>query len=136
MAPSLMNLEFALECNKPVELLVQELTVELGRRGFGVLSNIDVRKIIKQKLGEEMSDYVILDVCSPKHAKQAIDAHKEIGLVLPCKIIVYEQMGVSRISLYKPTSAIDLLKFGDLYPLAEEVESILKSAIESVISNK
>ncbi len=136
MATSLTNLEFALECNKPVEFLVQELTSELGRRGFGILSNIDVRKIIKQKLGEEMNEYVILDVCSPKHAKQAIDAHKEIGLVLPCKILAYEEKGITRVSLYKPTSAVDLLKFEDLYPLAEEVENILKSAIEAVVSSK
>jgi uncharacterized protein (DUF302 family) len=131
-----MNLEYSLESNKTVQWVVEELTSELGRRGFGVLSNIDVRKIIKQKLGEEMSDYVILDVCSPKHAKQAIEAHKEIGLILPCKIIVYEERGMTKISLYKPTSAVDLMKFEDLYPLATEVEEILERAMESSISGK
>jgi uncharacterized protein (DUF302 family) len=131
-----MDLEYTLESNKPVQRVVEILTSELGMRGFGVLSNIDVRKIIKQKLGEEMSDYVILDVCSPKHAKQAIEAHKEIGLILPCKIIVYEERGMTKISLYKPTSAVDLMKFEDLFPLATEVEEILKNAMESSISGK
>lgn len=130
-----MSIEYALESTKSVQELVADLTAELGKRGFGVLSNIDVRKIIKQKLGEEMDDYVILDVCSPKHAKQAIDAHKQVGLILPCKIIVYKEKGRTRVSLYKPTSAMEVLKFADLDLLAREVEKVLEGAINSAITS-
>jgi uncharacterized protein (DUF302 family) len=117
---------------------VESLALELKRRGFGVLSNIDVKKIIKEKLGEEMRKYVILDVCSPTHAKKAIDAHKMIGLVLPCKIVVFEDEeaesrgGGAVISLYRPTQAIKVTgEFGDLEPLAREVERQLVEAIDA-----
>ena len=100
------------------------------------LSNIDVKKIIKEKLGEDMNSYVILDVCSPRHAKKAIDVHKEVGLILPCKITVYEDlangMGKTVVSLYKPGEAIKVLGFEDLRSLAEEVERELTEAVNAV----
>ena len=111
---------------------VEKLTDELKKKGFGVLSNIDVRKIIKEKLGEDMDSYVILDVCSPKHAKRALDAHKEVGLILPCKITIFEDKGSVWVSLYKPTEAIAILGFEDLEPLAQEVERELSQAIMSI----
>ncbi len=131
---SKQNIGFTVQVRETVPETVQNLTEELSRRGFGLLSNIDVRKIIKEKLGEEMESYVILDVCSPKHAKRALDAHKEVGLILPCKITVFEDKGKVWISLYKPTEAIAVLGFEDLKPLAEEVERELSQAMISVSS--
>lgn len=110
----------------------QRLTRELGSRGFGVLSNIDVQKIIKEKLGQSMDAYVILDVCSPTHAKRAIDAHKEIGLVLPCKITIFEDGGRIIVSLFKPTESVKILGFSDLDKMAEEVEKELKVAMDAL----
>ena len=107
------------------------LTKELGTRGFGVLSKIDVQKTITQKLGEDMDPYVILDVCSPKQAKQAIDAHKDVGLILPCKMTVYKDKGKVLISLYRPTEAIKLLGYDDLKDLAMHAEKELKLAMDS-----
>jgi len=125
---------FTVQFRGTVPEAVQKLTEELKKRSFGVLSNIDVQKIIKEKLGEDMDDYVILDVCSPKHAKRALDAHKEVGLILPCKITIFENGDSVWISLYKPTEAIAVLGFEDLKPLAEEVEKELSTAIMSVSS--
>ena len=119
--------------HKTVHEITEALTSELGKRGFGVLSTINVKKIIKEKLGENLVEYVILDVCSPKEAKKAIDAHREVGLVLPCKIVVYEgDGGKTKVSLYKPKEAIKVLGFTDLNPLAERVEEVLKSAVDAV----
>lgn len=128
-----MRIEYSRQSAAPVRSTAEKLTQELSKRGFGVLSNIDVKKIIKEKLGEDMEEYVILDVCSPKHAKRAIDAHKEVGLILPCKIVVYEDDGRTLISLYRPTKAIEVLKFSDLNPLAQEVESELKLALDAIV---
>jgi uncharacterized protein (DUF302 family) len=125
---------FTVQFRGTVPEAVQKLTEELKKRSFGVLSNIDVQKIIKEKLGEDMDGYVILDVCNPKHAKRALDAHKEVGLILPCKITIFENGDSVWISLYKPTEAIAVLGFEDLKPLAEEVEKELSSAIMSVSS--
>lgn len=128
-----MRIEYSRQSAAPVRRTVEKLTQELSKRGFGVLSNIDVKKIIKEKLGEDTEEYVILDVCSPKHAKRAIDAHKEVGLILPCKIVVYEDDGRTLISLYRPTKAIEVLKLFDLNPLAQEVESELKLALDAIV---
>ena len=128
-----LGIQYARESASTVKGTVENLTRELAAREFGVLSNIDVKKIIKEKLGENMGEYVILDVCSPKHAKRAIDAHKEVGLILPCKITVYEDNGKTQVSLYRPTKAVDVLKFSDLESLAQEVEAQLKQAINAIV---
>jgi uncharacterized protein (DUF302 family) len=125
------NLGYTVEAHGAVDDIVERLTKELSTKGFGVLSNINVKKIIKEKLGQDMDGYVLLDVCNPKHAKKAIDSHKEVGLVLPCKIMVYEDKEKTWISLYKPTEAIKSLGFSDLDSLATEVEEQLEQALNS-----
>jgi len=126
------KIAYTLELNGTVAETAQRLTKELNSRGFGVLSNIDVQKIIKEKLGQHIDSYVILDVCNPTHAKKAIDAHKEVGLVLPCKVTIFENRGKVMVSLYKPTEAVKLLGFTDLDPLASQVENELKGAIDAL----
>ncbi len=123
---------FTVQTKGTVPAAVEAVTAELKKRGFGVLSNIDVKKTIKEKIGEDIEDYVILDVCNPRHAKKALDAHKEVGLALPCKITVYKDHGSSWISLYKPTEAIRALGLSDLEPLAREVEGELSQALLAV----
>ena len=125
------NLGYTVEASGNVDDVVQRLMKELSARGFGVLSNIDVKKIIKDKLGQDMESYVVFDVCNPRHAKKAIDSHKEVGLVLPCKVMVYEDKQKTWISLYKPTEAIKSLGFSDLNSLATEVEEQLEQALNS-----
>jgi uncharacterized protein (DUF302 family) len=88
--------------------------------------------IIKEKLGEDMNSYVILDACSPKHAKKALDARKEAGLILPCKITVFEDAGKVWVSLYKQTEELRVLDVVDLHQLATEVEKELVAAVDSV----
>lgn len=128
----MQKIDYTVEAKTAVEETVELLTKELGTRGFGVLSKIDVQKIIKQKLGADMDGYVILDICSPRDAKEAIDAHKDVGLILPCKMTVYEDHGKVVISLYKPTEAIRLLGFDDLKSLAEHAEKELMLAMNSL----
>jgi uncharacterized protein (DUF302 family) len=127
------KIDYTIETRRDVGETVELLTRALNSKGFGVLSTIDVRKIIKQKLGEDMNDYVILDICSPRDAKQAIDAHKDVELILPCKMTVFEDRGRIMISLYKPTEAIKLLGFEDLNPLAQHAEKELRSAMDSLV---
>jgi uncharacterized protein (DUF302 family) len=131
-----VGISYTVESSRAVPDVVESITQELKKRGYGVLSNIDVKKIIKEKLGEDMSSYVILDVCNPRHAKRAIDAHNEVGLILPCKIMIYEDSVNSKrktvVSLYKPSEAIKVLGFEDLRPLAEEVERDLVEAVDAV----
>jgi uncharacterized protein (DUF302 family) len=126
---------YTVEISGTVGEVTQQLIKEFGAKGFGVLSNIDVQKILKEKLGAEMESYVILDVCNPRHAKKAIDAHKEVGLILPCKVTVYQDQGRVWVSLYRPTEAIKVLGYSDLNSLAAQVEEELKGAIDTLVRN-
>ena len=129
---SARNISYTVPFSGTVSEAVEALTNELKKRGFGVLASIDVRKLIKEKLDEHMDSFVILDICSPRHAKKALDAHKEVGLILPCKTTVYEDKGKVYVSLFKPTSAISILGFEDLDSLALMVEEELKEALDAV----
>lgn len=130
------NIAYTISLSEPVQTTVERLTEELKKLGFGVLSNIDVQRILKEKIGADVGDYVILDVCSPKHAKQALDAHREVGLALPCKICVYSEKGATKISLYRPTEALKPLGFSDLDTLANEVELSLRTAVDAISTKR
>lgn len=126
------DLDYTKEVVGAVPQVVEKLSQELKRRGYGILSNIDVQKVIKEKTGADMENYVILDVCSPLHAKHALEAHKEVGLALPCKILLYKDKGKTLVSLYRPTKALSILGFEDLEPTAETVESELTAAVNAI----
>jgi uncharacterized protein (DUF302 family) len=125
------NLTYSAQTSKPVPQAIEALTETLKQEGFGVLGNINVAKIIKEKTGKTIDDYVILEVCNAKDASYALSLHKEIGLMLPCKIVIYRDPDATRILLYRPTEALKQLGLNDLTALAEEVEVHLKHAVDA-----
>ena len=78
----------ALRQPKPYVAVVQRLREALKEQGFGVLTEIDVRATLQHKLGEEMEDYVILGACNPPLAHRALQVDRQIGLLLPCNVVV------------------------------------------------
>jgi uncharacterized protein (DUF302 family) len=100
------------------------------------MSNIPVSKIILEKTGQKIDDYVILEVCNPKMAAQALIAHKEIGLMLPCKIVVYKDGDGTLISLYRTTEAWMTLGFSDLATLAETIEKQLRQVVDLLLPSR
>jgi uncharacterized protein (DUF302 family) len=125
------KLVYTAQTSKPVAETVEALTEALKQQTFGVLANINVSKIIKEKTGKTIDDYTILEVCNAKDASIALTVHKEIGLMLPCKIIIYREKNSTVIALYRPTEALKALGFSDLTSLAEEVEGQLKQAVDA-----
>jgi uncharacterized protein (DUF302 family) len=104
----------------------------LAEEGFGVLTEIDVRATMKTKLNEEYDNYVILGACNPQFAHKALQEEKEIGLLLPCNTIVYENEGQVFVSAILPTVAMGMVENEKLAQISREVELKLKNAIDSL----
>lgn len=111
---------------------VARVKEELSKQGFGILTEIDVKKTLKNKLHVEWSNYVILGACNPPFAFQALQAEKEIGLLLPCNVIVYEDGGTVYASAVRPSVAMNMVKNPVLADIAGKVEEKLKEVINNL----
>lgn len=112
--------------------IVTRTTEALANEGFGVLSTIDLKSKLKEKLNVDVDEYVILGACSPVHAYDALRAEQEIGLLLPCNLIVYRAGNDIVVSAQLPTVAMQLIENKKLNAVAEEVELKLKKVIDSL----
>ena len=122
---------------KPVDLgfeeAVETVTEELGKEGFGVLTEIDVQATLKKKLGEDMRPYRILGACNPPLAHQAVTAVPEIGLLLPCNVLVREDdEGKVHVSFMDPGSVLGLVDNPDVEPLAAQVREKLERVLAAL----
>ena len=104
----------------------------LKKEGFGVLTEIDVRDTLKQKLGINYQNYLILGACHPASAYEALQADQEIGLLLPCNVIVYESSETVHVSVIRPTVAMQIDETVKLAEIAESVEAKLRRVIKSI----
>jgi uncharacterized protein (DUF302 family) len=104
----------------------------LKSEGFGVLTEIDVRRTLREKLNAEFRKYVIIGACNPPLAQRALQSELEIGLLLPCNVIVYEEDGGSVIAAFDPEAALGLAENPALSEVAGEAKARLQRALESV----
>jgi uncharacterized protein (DUF302 family) len=107
----------------------------LAAHGFGVLTEIDVKATLKAKLGEDMEDYLILGACNPPLAHRAISIDRQIGLLLPCNVVVRADPEDSRTVLIEamdPQLLVDVTKEAELRPVADEVGANLRAAVDSL----
>ncbi len=127
-------IDYTKESKLSVKSAVEKLTEDLKTNKWGVLSVIDVQKILAEKLGIEYDDYIILDVCNPGLAHQGLSINKLAGLIIPCKIAVYSDKGKTKVSLYKPTVALStansLSGYDKISKFAIEAEEGLKKVID------
>lgn len=105
---------------------------ELQKEGFGVLTEIDVRATMKKKLDLDYDNYMILGACNPQFAHQALEAEKEIGLFLPCNVIVYEEAGQVFVSAILPAIMMGIIGNPNIDSVALEVETKLKKVIDEI----
>lgn len=115
------------------EEAIETVTEELGKEGFGVLTEIDVQATLKKKLGEDMRPYKILGACNPPLAHQAVTAVPEIGLLLPCNVLVREtDDGTVRVSFMDPGAVLGLVDNPDVEPLAGQVRERLERVLAAL----
>lgn len=111
---------------------VEKVREELSKEGFGILTEINVRETLKKKLDVDFDNYSILGACNPAFAHKALMAEKDIGLLLPCNVIVYEENRKVYVSVILPSIAMNMVENKELCEVAYEVEKKLKKAIDSV----
>ncbi len=119
-------LEFEAALKRTVECLKEE--------GFGVLTEIDVRQTMKDKLDVEFRRYRILGACNPPLAHEAFTVELEIGLLLPCNVIVYEKEGGSQVSFMDPLAALGVVGNAELEPVAEEARIRLERVARKLLA--
>ena len=123
---------------KTVRLSVEEaderLREELKSEGFGVLTEIDVASTLKEKLDADFRPYKILGACNPKLAHQALTAETDIGLLLPCNVVVYEgeEEGTSVIGVLDPRVQLGVTGRKDIDHLAEDVRSRMERVLSAL----
>lgn len=118
------------------EQAVERATNALKTQGFGVLTTIDVQQTLKQKLDRDFRKYVILGACNPPLADRALHAELEVGLLLPCNVIVYEVApGRSVVSAMAPLAALGIVGENQrLQEVAKEADARLRAALTTLES--
>ena len=117
----------------PYEAALDRAVDALKDEGFGVLTSIDVRQTLKQKIDREFRKYVILGACNPQLADRALHAELEVGLLLPCNVIVYErEPGTSTVAAMAPLPAMGIVGNEALAGVAREADTRLRRALETI----
>ena len=112
---------------------ISSVKQELQREGFGVLTEIDVKETLKQKLNVDFQRYTILGACNPSFAYQALQLEDEVGVMLPCNVIVQEHAGGGvRISAVDPVASMQAIDNPKLKEIADQVRDRLKSVIDAL----
>jgi uncharacterized protein (DUF302 family) len=111
---------------------IAKVTAELQKEGFGVLTTIDVKETLKKKLDVDFKNYMILGACNPPFAYNSLKAEEEIGLLLPCNVIVYEKDGKTVVTAFDPMAMMVILNNDRMKPIAEEVQKKLQRVIDAV----
>jgi uncharacterized protein (DUF302 family) len=116
------------------ERAVEAVRAALATEGFGVLTEIDIRATLKKKLDAEFRPYVILGACNPPLAHQALSAELDIGLLLPCNVVVYaaDEPGTSVVAALDPEEMLGLTGRADIRPLAADVKARMRRVLSAV----
>jgi uncharacterized protein (DUF302 family) len=118
----------------PFPEAVERVRDELTNEGFGVLCEIDVQATLKEKLDVEGEPYLILGACNPPLAHQALAAEPELGVLLPCNVVVYERDGQTTISAVDVERMLSIVGNDALTPIAAEVRRRLAGVVERAVA--
>jgi uncharacterized protein (DUF302 family) len=116
----------------PYEEAISRVKEALKAEGFGVLTEIDVRRTMREKLGAEMEPYIILGACNPPLAHRALEQEPDIGLLLPCNIVVRSEGKASRVEVADPQAMLGIVGNEELNAVAEEAKRSLQRVVASL----
>ena len=130
-----MNIAISTPVHASFDDAVARTREALAEQGFGVLTEIDVKATLKAKLGADMEDYLILGACNPPLAHRAVEANRQIGLLLPCNVVVRtdpDHAGTVLVEAMNPGLLVEVTDDPELRPVAEQVNDKLQAAIDSL----
>ena len=114
------------------EQAIEKVTEELKKQGFGILTTIDVKETLKKKLDVDFNKYIILGACNPPFAYEALKAEEQIGLLLPCNVIVYKKEGKTVVSAFNPAAITSLSDNKKMHEHSVELNALMNKVIDSL----
>lgn len=111
---------------------IEKVTEELKKQGFGVLTSIDVKDTLKKKINVDFKNYTILGACNPPIAHKALQTEEEVGLLLPCNVIIYEKENKTVVSIFDPIMMTKVIDNDNIIPIANEVKEKLHKVLEAI----
>jgi uncharacterized protein (DUF302 family) len=127
-----MSYGFSRTVSLSYEKAIEKVTEELKKEGFGILTTIDVKETLKKKLNVDFNKYIILGACNPPFAYQALQAEEQVGLLLPCNVIVYEKAEKTIVAAFDPMSMAKVMDNEAMEPIADQVRAKLLRALNAV----
>jgi len=127
-----MNIGISVRPGLPFDEAVARTRAALQEQGFGVLTEIDVRSTMREKLGEQMEDYLILGACNPPLAHRALGVDRRIGLLLPCNVVVRANNGATIVEALDPEIMVSATGEPGFEPIAKEAADRLRAALETL----
>lgn len=129
-----MGYGITIRLDTPFDETVEQVRAALADQGFGILTEIDVQATLREKLGEQMEPYLILGACNPPLAHRALGADRQIGLLLPCNVVVRTAEGQTLVEALDPLVMVDVSGQPGLEPVATEVRERLQAALKALQS--
>ncbi|HBP64505.1 MAG TPA: hypothetical protein DD730_09580 [Desulfosporosinus sp.] len=128
-----MDVNYEVKTRKSFIMAVEDLKESLTKNKFGVLWELNFKDKLQEKGLDFNQNFMVLEVCNPKQAKEVLELHIEVGYFLPCKMVVYEKENSVFMGMVRPTSMIGLLGKTELLNIAYQVETILKKALDEAV---
>lgn len=127
-----MNYGYSKETNLSYDAAIERATELLKANGFGVLTTIDVKDTLKQKLDVDFDKYIILGACNPPFAYEALSAEDTIGLLMPCNVVVHEKEGKVKISVFNPMVISQVSDNPNLKELSEKLNAKIQTFLSDI----
>ena len=129
----LMPVHYSRKIHMPFDKAVERMTESLQRQGFGIITTIDLKETLKQKIGVQFRNYRILGACNPNFAYKAVSLDSHVGVMLPCNVVVQEhENGEVEVSAINPLETLNPGLYPDIKPLAMEIANRLRISIDDL----
>jgi uncharacterized protein (DUF302 family) len=129
----MMDLKYEVKTSKNFSAAVEDLKKALSANSFGVLWELNFKDKLAEKGLDFEQNFKVLEVCNPKQAKEVLERQIEVGYFLPCKMVVYEKDNSVFMGMTLPTALIGMLEQENLLNIAQDVEKVLKKALNEAI---